>query len=127
MATLQEGTVRLTGVCLVASVVLIGPSLVGVGATPPLVGGLLLLSGGLFAVRDSRPVFPTVAGHDLRRYQQDLWVGPLVGAVGAVAVLGASPAELQSIGGIAGAVGMANYFLRPVYLTLIAMARRALS
>jgi hypothetical protein len=126
MATLYEETGRLTRVGIVASVVLIGPAILGIGATTPLVVALFALSGGLAVVRDSLPTFPTVAGYDLQRCRGDLWIGSLAGAVGAAVVLGASSAELQAIGGVFGAVAMANYFVRPLYLSVISMARRTL-
>jgi hypothetical protein len=39
-------------------------------------------------------------------------------------VPGASPEELQALGGIAGFVGMINYFLRPVYFLVYSLLKR---
>lgn len=120
----QERTLRLTVVLVVASLVLIVPGLAGIAASPLLVGGVLLLSIAGFAVRERLAVLPEVFGHRLGRYGQDLWLGPLVVLVALLLVPGASPEELQALGGIVGFVGMINYFLRPVYFLVYSLLKR---
>ena len=107
---------RVTYILLVASFLLIGPGLVGLGATIPLAAGLAVLAGGLWAVRDRLRTLPSVVGYDLGWYAQDSWLA----AAGTVPIvlgsLGGPAAELQALGGVVGLVGMVNYFLRPLYL-----------
>lgn len=107
---------RVTYILLVASFLLIGPGLVGFGATIPLAAGLAVLAGGLWTVRDRLRTLPSVVGYDLGWYARDSWLA----AAGAILVvlgsLGAPTAELQALGGVVGLVGMVNYFLRPLYL-----------
>lgn len=116
MADWQEWTLRLTVVLVVTSFVLLLPGLSGIGASPTLAIALGGLSLAVFSLRDTLHDLPTVAEHDLGLYGRDLWLAPLL-AIGAIVFFpGASPAELQSLGGIAGFAGMVNYFLRPIYL-----------
>lgn len=124
MHRLRDWSHRATIVLLVTSVVLIGPALAGLGASLPLVAMLLGIAGLFGAVRDQLGDLPTVVGYDLGRYGPDLWLGPVIGAAMALYWLGASPAELQALGGIAGLIGMANYFLRPLYLFLAFRVQR---
>jgi hypothetical protein len=119
MHRLRDWSHRATVVLLVTSVVLIGPALAGAGSSPLLVGALLLAAGGLTPARERLRELPSAAGYDLDRYGQDLWLGPLLGAGMALYWLGASPEELQALGGVAGLIGMANYFLRPLYLFVL--------
>jgi hypothetical protein len=108
-------TLRLTAGLLVASVCLIAPGLGSLGASLPLGLALLALGGSLAAVRRRIAFAAVVAGHDIDPYLTALWFGPLAAGVVCLGSLGASPAELQALGGLLGLVGMANYFLRPVY------------
>lgn len=125
MAVWRERTLALTFVLLAASVVLILPGLVGVGASGPLLGVVLALGAVLAALRPRLGSLPTVLGYDIRPCARELWLGPVV-AVAAVAVVdtGVSAGELQSLGGLLGLLGMLNYFLRPVYLLLYDLLRR---
>lgn len=111
-----EETFRATVVLLAASVVVIAPGAAGIGGELFLVGVALLLAGGLFAVRDQFDEAPVVFGHDLGEYGRALWVSGVVAAVVFLLGLGTTPGELRALGGIVGLAGMANYFLRPVYL-----------
>lgn len=119
---------RGTFVLLVASFLLIGPTLAGVGATLPLVAGFAVLAGALWAGRDDLRRFPVVAGYDTGWYARDSWLAAVVAAVLTLVVLGAPPAELQATGGFVGLAGMINYFLRPLYLviaeTILSLVRR---
>ncbi len=111
----SERAVRATFVLLVASAGLLGAGLAGTTASLTLAAALLGVGGALFALRDRLDAGPAVAGRDPGAYGRLLWVGPVVAAAVCLAFLGATPAELQSLGGLVGLVGMANYFLRPVY------------
>ena len=116
-----EGTVFL----LVAGFLLIGASLVDVGATVPLAAVSLLLTIALFAARDYVPPIGTVAGRDLRGVLTDSWIATALAATTTAVALGATPGELQSLGGLLGLVAMANYFLRPVYFAVYALLASA--
>lgn len=120
----QAMTLRATMVLLVTSVVLIGPALAGIGASIGLTFVFIAAAAGLAAAQPQLATLPTVLDHDLGKYGQDLWLGPLLGALALVVVPDASPAELQTLGGFAGFVGMVNYFLRPVYAMVYALALR---
>ncbi len=124
MTDLRGLTLRVTAVLLAASGFLIGPSLLGLGASPVLALALLGLAALLYA---STAVLPSPApffGHDLSVYQQDLWLGPALAAAAVFFFLGATAGELQTLGGLAGAAGMVNYFLRPAYLQVVSFLAR---
>ncbi|WP_336326618.1 hypothetical protein [Halovenus sp. HT40] len=107
---------RVTYILLAASFLLIGPGLVGLGATIPLVAGLAVLAGGLWTVRDRLRTLPSVVGYDLGWYARDSWLAAAGTTPVVLVSLGGPAAELQALGGIVGLVGMVNYFLRPLYL-----------
>lgn len=106
-----EATVHL----LVAGVSLIAASIAGVDGSALLVGACLAAAIGLFAVRQRVPPMGTVLGHDVQRTLEDLWIAPALAATTTALALGATPGELQALGGILGLVAMLNYFLQPVY------------
>lgn len=133
MQVWRERSLRATIALLVSSVFLLGPGAAGVDASWLLVGGFVLLAAGLFLVREplERLVraghrrIPTVMESELLPYGRDLWIGPLVAAVVLVFVdPGASPGELQALGGLVGLIAMVNYFVRPIYLYLFSLVRR---
>lgn len=107
---------RATVLLLVAAALAIGFGVAGVGASLPIVVGLLVLTAVLFAARPDEDRFGSVAGVDLGGIVQSLWLAPLVTALPLLVRLSATPGEVQAIGGLLGLTGMANYFLRPVYL-----------
>lgn len=110
---------RLTWVSIVASAALIVPGLLGTGGTLPLAAVLGSFAGALWVVREQLTTLPTVVGYDLGWYASDCWLGVLLGAVVVLLTVGVSPAELKALGGVAGLVGMVNYFLRPLFLFLV--------
>ncbi len=116
-------TLHLTFVLVVASLGLVVAGLAGAGASLAVVAALIALAGVLFVLRP-RLDGPTVLRHDLGEYGALLWIGPGVAATVCLLFFGATPAELQSLGGLVGLAGMANYFLRPVYRTGYALVRR---
>lgn len=117
-------SLRATFVLIVASVALIVPALLGAGATTQVAGGLVLISGALWLVRNLLAGLPTVVGYDLGWYARDCWIGTLLGAAIVLSFHGALAAELQALGGLAGLLGMVNYFVRPLYLYVGANLRR---
>lgn len=111
----REESVRATFVLLVASLLLVGPGLAGLGSSLVLAVAVLATAVGLFALRARIPGGPTVLDQKLGAYARVVWVGPAIAGAVCLAFLGASPAELQALGGLVGLLGMVNYFLRPVY------------
>lgn len=111
----REATVlRLTLVLLTGGTCLIAAGLAGLGASVPLALALVVLGGALYPL--GRRVADTpLARIDPYRFAPDLAFGPPIGGVVTLLWLGASPGEVQALGGLIGLVGMANYFLRPVY------------
>jgi len=119
---------RGTYVLLVASFLLIGPTLAGVGPTLPLVTVHAALAVAFWAGRDELRRLPVVAGYDAGWYARDSWLAAALAGVITLGVLGARSAELRAAGGFVGLAGMVNYFLRPLYLliagTVLSVVRR---
>lgn len=112
-----------TAVLLFASLTLVVPALAGLGTSIPLALVLAALGGALFPARDRLAAVGGVGGVPIGGYLHVVWLGPLVGAGVALASLGASPGELQALGGLCGLAGMLNYFLRPIYALGLAALR----
>lgn len=123
----RERTLALTFVLLTASALLIPPGVLGIGASIPVLAVLFGTGLVLAALRDTLAGLPRVLGYDLGTYLREIWLGPFV-AVALVLLVApsASPGELQSIGGVAGLAGMANYFVRPLYFLVYGLVRRFL-
>lgn len=115
-AAIRHGTMRVTALLLVAAALAIGLGVAGVGASLPIVLGLLALAAVLYAARPGENRFGPVAGVDVDGIVRSLWLAPLIAALPLLVRLSATPGEMQAIGGLLGLAGMANYFLRPVYL-----------
>ena len=127
MQAWRERTLAFTFVMLAASTALIGPSLLGLDGSGPVLGVLLAVGAVLAALRPAIANLPAVLGQEVGVYARELWLGPVIAVVMVVLLApGASAGELQSVGGLAGLVGMFNYFLRPLYLYLYRLLRRAL-
>ena len=125
MEVWRDRSRRATIVLVVTSAVLIGPAAAGIGATPLLAVALAALTAALRAARETLGTLPTVVGYDLGEHARDGWIGAALGTAVVVLTLGAPAVELQAFGGIAGLIGMVNYFLRPLYLFLVAVIDRA--
>jgi len=127
MEVWRERTLAFTFVMLAASVVLIVPALFGLDGSGEMFGVLLAIGALLAAVRPALADLPPVVGHDIGAYLQELWLGPVIGVVMVLLLApGATAGELQSVGGLAGLVGMLNYFLRPLYFSVYGLVRRYL-
>lgn len=125
MQQLEDWVLSVTYIFLTASILLIGSSLLGLGGDGPVLGVLLALGAVLAATRQNLENAPPLFGYRVGRFARDLWLGPVI-AVALVFLIkpGASAAELQAIGGIAGFLGMLNYFIRPLYFLGIRLGRR---
>jgi hypothetical protein len=116
MSVWRERALTLTFVFLAASVALIGPSLLGLRPSGPVLAVLLATGGLLAALRPALTKLPAVMGYDVAPHARELWLGPVVGVVMVVLLApGGTSGELQTVGGVAGLLGMFNYFLRPLY------------
>jgi len=112
---IRRRTMQVTAVCLVAAGILLGLGVVGATASPVLAAVLLALAGSLYLTRPS-PALGVVAGVDVDGLLSTLWLAPALAALPVLLEPGATPAEVQALGGLLGLAGMANYFLRPLYL-----------
>jgi hypothetical protein len=119
---IRRGTLQVTAVCLLASAMVLSLGLVGATASPLLVVVFLALSAGLYYSRPDASV-GYVYGLDVDGLLDALWLAPAVAAVPLLLELGATPGEMQALGGLLGLAGMANYFLRPVYLLAYGLVR----
>jgi hypothetical protein len=115
-AAIRHGTMRVTALLLVAAALTIGLGVADISASLPIVVGLLVLAAVLYAARPDENRLDPVAGVDVGGIVQSLWLAPLIAALPLLVRLSATPGEIQAIGGLLGLAGMANYFLRPVYL-----------
>lgn len=121
----RERTLHVTAVLVVASFLLIGPSLLGVGGSWHLTLALGLLAIALTLVQTQRDAFPVILEFDSGRWVKQLWLAPLVAATVVLLVEpSANPGELRALGGILGLLGIVNYLVRPLYLSLFEIARR---
>lgn len=120
---LNAAVTEFSALLLVAAFALIGAGLLGLGGSLPLVGAFALASAGLLAVRE--PLADLAADYSLvARTLEDGWIGTTAATLTVLVALGASPGELQTLGGLIGLVGMLNYFLRPVYRLTYRLGRR---
>lgn len=105
----ERGILRISAVFILAAVLLIPLGFLGMSASPAVIVGLLVLAFALF--------YAWQYSDEYSKYLSGLWLGPtiatIVGIIGLV--IGASPGELQALGGIAGLIGVFNLLLRPVY------------
>ena len=119
----DEPEVRLTLALLAGAALLVALGTAGLDGSAVLVVALAALTvlasvvGGALLDTAWRRVDP-------HGYVADLWIGFLVASVAVLLFLDATPGEVQALGGLVGLVGMANYFLRPVYRILFALGRR---
>jgi len=124
MDRLDEAVVlRLTVVLLAAGLPLVALGTAGVAASSLLVVGLLA-AGGAGYVTAQRLDGTAIERVDEDRYYADLWIGFVLAAAVLLVWLDATPGEVQSLGGLVGLVGMANYFMRPVYYLLYGLGQR---
>ena len=105
----ERGILRISAVFILTAALLIPLGFLGVPATPGVVVGMIVLAFALFYAWQFSDAYSA--------YLSGLWLGPTIAAiVGIVGLLiGASPGELQALGGVAGLVGVFNMLLRPVY------------
>jgi len=122
-ATIRSGTIQLTALFLVASGLLLALGLAGVSSSLPVVVFLLLLAAGLVLTRPSEGEVGRVRNVDLDALLRYLWAAPALAALPLLLELDATPEEVVALGGILGLMGMANYFLRPIYLLVYGVAR----
>jgi len=120
---IRRRTMQVTVVCLVAAGVLLALGVARATASLVLAAALLAIAGGLYLTRPS-PSIGFVAGIDVDGVLSTLWVAPALAALPILLELGATPAELQALGGLVGLAGMANYFLRPLYLLVYAVGTK---
>ena len=120
---LDDAVAEFSALLLVAAFCCIGASLVGLGGSLPLAGLFALLSAGLFLASDELGAI-AADYYLLARTLEDCWIATTAATVTVVLAIGASPGELQTLGGLIGLAGMVNYFLRPLYRLTYRLGRR---
>lgn len=113
---IERATGVVTSVSLVAAALLLAPAFAGLSPSLPLAAGTLALAVLAAVFRAELRSLPDQRW--LQSYLGTVWLGPLVATIVLVAFLGATPAELQTLGAVVGLIGMFNYLLRPVYFAL---------
>ena len=105
----ERRILRISGVFILAAALLIPLGYLGIGASESVVVGMIVLAFALFYAWQYSGEYST--------YLSGLWLGPTIAAIIAIfgLLIGASPGELQALGGIAGLMGVLNLLLRPVY------------
>ncbi|MFW5974504.1 MAG: hypothetical protein ACOCPZ_03910 [Natrialbaceae archaeon] len=104
---------QLTGAGFLAGVLLIGLGLAGVSGTTAL--GLGLLAVGTFALA-FRHLFAGLVTHPAAdAYLTSVPFAPVIAGGVVLWFSGASPGELQTLGGVLGLLALVNHLLRPVY------------
>lgn len=119
---IDDAVAEFSALLLAASFVLIGASLLGLGATLALAAVLILLTVGLFVTRKYLAEFVDEY-YLIARTVEDCWIGTTAAALTVLVALGATPGELQTLGGLIGLAGMLNYFVRPLYRLLYRAGR----
>jgi hypothetical protein len=115
-AAIREGSLQVTALLLIAAGVLLALGFAGVGGSYFLVASLVALGLVLYAVRPESHALGRVGGVNLDHLLDSLWVAFVVAALPLMFEPSATPAEVQALGGLLGLAGMANYFVRPLYL-----------
>jgi hypothetical protein len=105
----ERGILRISGVFILAAALLIPLGFVGVGASIVVVGAMVALSAGLYVAWQN--------SEEYSMYLSGLWLGPVIAAIVTLVgiVIGASPGELQALGGVTGLIGVINLLMRPIY------------
>ncbi|MFB6128711.1 MAG: hypothetical protein ABEJ47_03005 [Halorhabdus sp.] len=104
---------QLTGTGFLAGVLLIGLGLAGQSATMTLALGLVAV--GALALAFRHHVAGLVSHPAADAYLRSIPPAPLLAGAVALWFSGASPGELQTLGGVLGLLAIANHLLRPVY------------
>jgi len=120
---IDDAVAEFSALLLAASLALIGASLLNLGGSLVLMAVFAIIAVGLFVTRAALgDLFAEY--YLLARTLEDLWIGAVAATVTVLLALGATPGELQTLGGLVGLAGMLNYLLRPVYRLLYRLARR---
>jgi len=114
LQAVDRAVAQLAALLLLAGLVLIGASLLGVATGTVLFAVLLAGTVALYLARDAIPRVERCPGWALSDLGGDLWLAPLFAASAVIAAPDATPGELQSIGGLVGLVALVVYFLRPL-------------
>jgi len=114
----DRAVAQLAAIVLLAGLVLVGASLLGLAPGPVLFAPLLAATVALYLPREDVPRVERYPDWALAGLGEDLWLVTLIAASVAVIAPGLSPGELQTVGGLVGLAALLAYFLRPVFRLL---------
>ena len=104
---------QVTGASFTAGVLLIALGVAGQSASFVLAVGVLSIGGAGIAVRKRRR--EGIDNEGIEAYLVSVPLGPLLAGGIMLVFLGASPGELQTLGGVVGLLALLNHLFRPVY------------
>jgi hypothetical protein len=116
---LDRAVARLSALLLLAGFLIIGAGLLELESGPVIFGPLLAVAVALWLARDAIPVVQRYPRWALSDLGSELWLTPLVAASVVIAAPGATPGELQAIGGLVGLAALLIFVLRPLYRLLV--------
>ncbi|WP_136689424.1 hypothetical protein [Halorhabdus amylolytica] len=102
-----------TGMGFTAGLLLIALGVAGQSATFALAVGVLAI--GVVGTAMRQTLRERIDHPGFAAYLVSIPLGPLVAGVVLVVFLGASPGELQTLGGVLGLLALLNHLFRPVY------------
>ncbi|WP_181685119.1 hypothetical protein [Halorhabdus salina] len=104
---------QVTGAGFVGGLLLVGFGLAGISGLLPL--SIALIGIGLVGTALRHHLYGLLDNRAFAAYLTSLPAGPLVAGLVLLVFSGASPGELQTLGGVVGLLALLNHLLRPIY------------
>ncbi|QGN08048.1 hypothetical protein Hrd1104_12575 [Halorhabdus sp. CBA1104] len=104
---------QVTGAGFTGGLLLVGCGLAGLPGSLPL--SIALIGSGLAGTALRHRLYGLLDNRAFEAYLTALPAGPLVAGLVLLVFAGASPGELQTLGGVVGLLALLNHLLRPIY------------